>query len=124
MMPKFGNSNTQERIDLMGRFIRLFGSDRIECLLADREFVGDKWLEYLNGSNIEYNIRIRENFWVEIPGKGHRVKASWLFNNLRTNEHTFYKKIVRVNGELCYLSASKITDKQNAPELKIIVSFN
>lgn len=109
---------------MMGRFIRLFGSDRIECLLADREFVGDKWLEYLNGSNIEYNIRIRENFWVEIPGKGHRVKASWLFNNLRTNEHTFYKKIVRVNGELCYLSASKITDKQNAPELKIIVSFN
>jgi hypothetical protein len=32
----------------MERFIRLFGSQSIEYLLADREFVGDKWLEYLN----------------------------------------------------------------------------
>ncbi|MGB8490347.1 MAG: hypothetical protein WCE64_04765, partial [Bacteroidales bacterium] len=29
----------QERIDLMNRFVRLFGSGSIECLLADREFV-------------------------------------------------------------------------------------
>jgi hypothetical protein len=62
LMPKFGNSSIQERIDLMDRFIRLFGSNRIECLLADREFVGDKWLEYLNKLSIEYHIRIRENF--------------------------------------------------------------
>jgi hypothetical protein len=114
----------QERIDLMERFIRLFGSDSIECLLADREFVGDKWLEYLNRLTIEYHIRIRENFWVEIPGNGHIVKASWLFNTLRVNECAFYRKIVRVNGELCYLSASKIINKQNVPELQIIVSFN
>ena len=49
MMPKFGNSSTRERKDLINRFIRLFGSDNnIECLLADREFVGANWLEYLN----------------------------------------------------------------------------
>ena len=114
----------QERIDLMDRFVRLFGSDSIECLLADREFVGDKWLEYLNKLSIEYHIRIRENFWVEIPGNGQMVKASWLFNNLKINECAFYHKIVRVNGELCYLSASKIINKENVPELQIIVSFN
>jgi hypothetical protein len=123
-MPKFGNSCMQERIDLMERFIRLFGSSGIECLLADREFIGDKWLEYLNRLNIEYHIRIRENFWVEKPANGQKVKASWLFNNLKINERTFYHKIVRVNGELCYLSASKIINKRNAPELQIIVSFN
>ena len=124
IMPKFGNSCMQERIDIMDRFIRLFGSVSIECLLADREFVGDKWLEYLNRLHIEYHIRIRENFWVEIPGNGHIVKASWLFNNLRINECGFYRKIVRVNGELCYLSASRIINKENVPELQIIVSFN
>jgi len=48
MMPKFGNSSTSERKDLIDRFIRLFGSENIECLLADREFVGAKWLAYLN----------------------------------------------------------------------------
>jgi len=124
MMPKFGNSAMQERIDIINRFIRLFGSRSIECLLADREFVGDKWLEYLNKSGIEYHIRIRENFWVEIPSNGHMVKASWLFNSLRVNECAFYRKIVRVNGELCYLSASRVINKENVPELQIIVSFN
>ena len=124
MMPKFGNSSTRERIDLMERFIWLFGSDNIECLLADREFIGYKWLEYLNKLNIEYHIRIREKFWVEIPGNGHVVKAFWLFNNLKVNQCAFYHKIVRVKGELCYLSASRIINRQNAPELQIIVSFN
>ena len=124
IMPKFGNSSMQERIDLMDRFIRLFGSSGIECLLADREFIGDKWLEYLNRLNIEYHIRIRENFWVEIPRNGHMVKASWLFGSLKINECGFYRKIARVNGELCYLSASKIINRENKPELQIIVSYN
>ena len=105
----------------MGRFIRLFWIGSIECLLADREFIGDKWLEYLNKLNIEYHIRIRVNFWVEILRNGHKIKASWLFNSLRVNEWTFYRKIVQVNGELCYLSASRIINRENKSELKIIV---
>jgi len=124
VMPKFGNSSTRERIDLINRFIQLFGSDSIECLLADREFVGHSWLEYLNNLCIEYYIRIRENFWIEIPSNGHIVKAFWLFNNLKVNQCAFYHKIVRVKGQLCYLSASKVFNKQGAPELQIIVSFN
>jgi hypothetical protein len=124
MMPKFGNSSTQERIDLMQRFIHLFGSDSIECLLADREFIGQNWLSWLNNSGIRYHIRIRENFWVDIPRNGHRVKAFWLFNYLKLNQHAFYRRIVRVNGQLCYLSASKILNKKGIAEFQIIVSFN
>jgi len=124
MMPKFGNSSTRERIDLMEEFIELFGIDSIECLLADREFIGDHWLDYLNCQRIRYYIRIRENFWVVIPRNGHRVKASWLFNHLRINQYSYHRGIVFVNGQLCYLSASIIKNKQGIPELQIIVSFN
>ena len=124
MMPKFGNSSTRERIDLINRFINLFGRGSIECLLADREFVGYRWLEYLNKLGIEYHIRIRENFWVEIPRNGHLVKAFWLFNHLRVNQYAYYQRIVCVNGQLCYLSASKVVNKKGLPELQIIVSFN
>ncbi|MFA5818700.1 MAG: hypothetical protein WC854_05425 [Bacteroidales bacterium] len=124
MMPKFGNSSTSERVDLMQRYIELFGIDTIECLLADREFVGDHWLAYLNSKWIRYHIRIRENFWVVIPRNGHRVKASWLFNNLKINQYEFFHGIVYVNGQLCYLSASKVKNRQGVPELQIIVSFN
>jgi hypothetical protein len=124
MMPKFGNSSTGERIALMEEFIELFGADSIECLLADREFVGQHWLSYLNHRHIRYHIRIRENFWVVIPRNGHHVKASWLFNHLKINQYAFYRGIVQVNGQLCYLSASKIKNRKGAPELQIIVSFN
>lgn len=124
MMPKFGNSSTNERIGLIDRYIDLFGKDSIDCLLADREFIGDKWLGYLNQNDIGYHIRIRDNFWVVIPRNGHRVKASWLFSNLKINQQAFFHRIVYVNGQLCYLSGSKVKNKQGIPEFQIIVSFN
>jgi len=124
MMPKFGNSSTEERIELMQRYINLFGADTIECLLADREFVGDHWLGYLNHNQIRYHIRIRENFWVDIPRNGHRVKASWLFNRLKLGQFEFLHSIVSIKGQLCYLSGSKVKNKKGIPELQIIVSFN
>ena len=124
MMPKSGNSSTRERIELIDRFINLFGSDKIECLLADREFIGQHWIAYLNGHRIPYHIRIRENFWIDIPRNGHKVKAFWLFNHLNINQHDFYKRIVQIKGQYCYLSASKVLNKQAEPELQIIVSYN
>jgi len=124
MMPKFGNSSTAERIELMEKYIALFGIDSIDCLLADREFIGYKWLGYLNRERIRYYIRIRENFWIILPKNGHRVKASCLFNHIRINQYAFFKGIVYINNQLCYLSASKVKNKQGKPELQIIVSFN
>ena len=48
MLNKRGNSNCQERIELVTRFTHLFGEECIDCILADREFVGDDWIKYLN----------------------------------------------------------------------------
>lgn len=124
MMDKCGNSSTPERIKLMQRFISLFGIDSIDCLLADREFIGGKWLGFLNDNRIRYHIRIRENFWVTIPRNGHCVKASWLFNRLKINQFEYFHGIVYVNRQFCYLSASRIKNKEGIPELQIIVSFN
>jgi hypothetical protein len=58
---KRGNSNFEERKELMQRFIKLFGVDRIEALTADREFIGKEWFKWLNKNNIPYIIRIRNN---------------------------------------------------------------
>lgn len=40
MLDKRGNSNQDERKRLLNRHIRLFGLDTIECIIADREFIG------------------------------------------------------------------------------------
>lgn len=76
LLPKFDNSNTNERIELIERFIRLFSSEALGCLTADQEFVGERWIKYLNENRIRYYIRIRENFWILQPHKSKRVKSS------------------------------------------------
>ena len=124
MLPKRGNSNCRERIDLVKRFIRLFGRSCIDCILADREFVGDEWIKYLNDNSIRYYIRIRNNFKVYLPHKNKEIKASWLFNPLKLNQFVHYHKVIRMGTQLCYLSGSKIKDKKGKIEFLIIVSFN
>ena len=124
MLDKRGNSHTQERIAIMERYIRLFGKETIDSLLADREFVGEHWIDYLNNRKIRYYIRIRENFYVDNPRTGKRFKAFWMFNDIKCGQCRFFYKIYRVNDQLCYLSASKVKNKQGIPELQIIIAFN
>ena len=40
----------------MERFIRLFGHDCIDCLVADREFIGKEWIGWLNDNRIRYYL--------------------------------------------------------------------
>lgn len=67
LLNKRGNSNWEERKDIMERFIRLFGHDCIDCLVADREFIGKEWIGWLNDNRIRYYIRIRQDIWVVKP---------------------------------------------------------
>ena len=124
MLDKRGNSNCKERIDLVNRFIRLFGTNCIDCLMADREFVGDDWIKFLNDNNIRYYIRIRNNFKIFLPHKNKEIKVSWLFNSLKTGEFLHYRRIIRMGTQLCYISGCKVNCKDNRTGFLIIVSFN
>ena len=120
ILEKRGNSNTTERIKLIERFIMLFGTSCIKCLVADREFVGEKWLGYLNDNNIRYHIRIRNNFKVYQCSKNKEIKASLLFSDLKKGEFRTYHKIMKIKGQYCYLSGCKLASN----DYLIIVSFN
>lgn len=43
LFPKWGNSNTAERIEIIEQFIRFFSESSIESLVGDRKFIGEKW---------------------------------------------------------------------------------
>jgi len=120
LLPKRGNSDTAERIALVERFIALFGRDCIGCLVADREFVGSRWVGYLNAQCIPYHIRIRENFKVLLPRKQQTVRAFWLFNHLQPRCYHCYPRIVSINGEHGYLSGCRL----GKGEFLIVFSFN
>jgi hypothetical protein len=61
---------------------------------------------------------------VFLPHKNKEIKASHLFNRFKTNEFAYYPKIVRTNGQLCYLSGCKLNPKNLKQDFLIIVSFN
>ncbi len=84
LLPKRGNSNTKERIQLIDLFIKIFGVNIIQCLTADREFIGEKWFSYLIEKCI-FRIRIKENILVA-NSKGILVPVKTLFRDLKTGE--------------------------------------
>lgn len=59
-----GRSNSAQRQDLLGRFIRIFGAHKIGSFLADREFIGDEWFKFLSDSGIKFYIRIGANITI------------------------------------------------------------
>ena len=54
-----GCSDTGQRIDLLQRYLDMFGVESIRFLLADREFVGREWMEFLSENNVPFAIRLR-----------------------------------------------------------------
>ena len=68
LLPKKGNSATCERIDVMQGFLAAFGSERIGCLIADREFIGQQWYNFLLQSRIPFFIRLPKHHYFSIGG--------------------------------------------------------
>jgi len=91
--------------------------------LADREFVGAHWLEFLDLHKINYHIRIRNNFKVNAANKSKGTKASDLFRNIKLGEFRHYGKKMKMHGVSCYLSAmSYLSDGK--PDFLIVVSYS
>lgn len=77
MLDKPGSSNTAERIALMRRYLAVFGTSSIQLLLADREFIGCDWFDFLNKNNIAFAIRIKKSMHLTRPDG-----AKWSFQTL------------------------------------------
>lgn len=76
LLDKRGNSDTQERIALIQKFIDRFGKSCIAVLLADREFIGQEWLSWLINEQIPFWIRIKDNLLTtDSCGRPIKVKA-------------------------------------------------
>lgn len=81
ILTKKGNSNTQERKDIILRFIELFGVDNIDFLAGDREFIGKEWFKWLIGQEIKFNMRIKDNFLIP-NSKGQLKQVKYFFSHV------------------------------------------
>jgi hypothetical protein len=118
---KDGVSSEAERIELLNRFEKLFGFGDVLCLIADREFIGNKWFRYLKNKNIKIYIRIRNNAF--IMHKGRRVQVKNLFNHLNINDKMILSSSRHLYEHKLFLSATLFINDQNKPELLIVAAF-
>lgn len=92
-----GSSSMAQRIDLMQRYLAIFGAASIKRLLGDREFIGAGWMNFLNENNVPFVIRIKKDMCV-ILDDGRRFALSSLLRRTR--------KTQRIQGAL------ELPDKQ------------
>lgn len=96
LLPHQGNSDTGQRIALMRRYLALFPATSIRCLLADREFIGAEWMDFLNENNIPFAIRLKIDMTVTLDN-GHAWSLETLLQRTRARQG---KRIcqARING--------------------------
>jgi len=66
LLPHQGSSDTASRIALMRRYLALFDAASIRCLIADREFIGVEWMNFLNENNVPFAIRVKIDMTVTL----------------------------------------------------------
>lgn len=64
ILDRAGASNTEERVTLLRRYLASFEAVSIRLLLADREFIGLKWLTFLDQNKVPFAIRMKEKLIV------------------------------------------------------------
>ncbi|BAU63409.1 transposase IS4 family protein [Stanieria sp. NIES-3757] len=117
MLDKKGNSNGNDRMDLVDRFYQIFPDAQIAYLTGDREFVGKQWLTYLLIEPIiSFRFRIRKSDRI-CDGKK-ALRASIIFANLKPGQTQILSGRRWVWGRSVYVSALRLEDG----ELLIVVS--
>ncbi len=99
---KSGNSNWKDRISLLEKIIEIIGLSRIEMLIMDREFIGEKWLLWLKKAGISFCIRVPKHHQITLRD-GRRVKAMEALEDRKT---AYYSDVfvdnTRVNVSLSF----------------------
>lgn len=116
-LPKFGNSNQQERIELFEQLLKWFPVKRIKVVLADREFIGKDWFGFLMEHKIKFHIRLRENMLAELETDDTQHLRVF-FADLKTGQHLTLHHRYRICGQILAVTGMKL----EGGELLIIVT--
>ena len=117
MLEKKGNSNSEERMDLLDRFYQVFPDAKVAYLTGDREFIGKPWLSYLLiEPTIRFRLRIRESDRINDGRK--ELRASIIFAHLQPGQTQVLSGKKLVWGRLVYVSALRLDNG----ELLIVIT--
>lgn len=106
MLPTQGNSSQPMRVDLIQKFIDVFGVKMLASILGDREFIGKAWLTFLDHQKIPFYIRIKDNALVKWGDIDKHIKK--FFNHLKVAQ----KRDIRFEyqGPIRYFAGTRSKD--------------
>jgi len=111
MLDKRGNSNSDERMDLLERFERVFPNAQIRCLTGDREFVGREWCSFLLVPDaIPFRLRLRHSDRISSRSGKQRQTGERIFANLKVGEQRHLSGKRWVWGRRVYIVATRLED--------------
>ncbi len=105
-----GNSSSKQRIAVMQKVLRLIPKHRITALLADREFFGTSWMQWLCDQEIPFCIRLRKNAAIN-TGTGFR-RVDQVFETLPHGTTVRLAMPEMLYGVPVYVTARRRSDGQ------------
>ena len=89
-----GNSNSEQRIAIFDKCIKLLDAKNIGLVLGDREFIGQTWLKYLKDKKLPFCVRVPKNHLVEnTVGEKYQVETIWK-SHKNTTQKTIFKDCI------------------------------
>lgn len=117
MLDKAGNATGKEHIEIVKKFIKIFGKKQIAGLLADREFGNGEFIGWLNDAKIAYYIRIKDNanskFFCE---RGFSIKQ--MFKDLKQKCQSYQLQPLTIYGQKVFVAAGR----SESGELLVVVT--
>ena len=104
-LDKAGATNEDERIALVERVLSLIDPRQIEAIVADREFIGEKFFAWLCRQDFRFVIRIRKNARLHHRGRRTSRRAGEVFAELAEGEERRLRDRHLVYGTLVYVVA-------------------
>lgn len=117
VMAKAGNSFTDDRIKLLEKVTSILKRTKIKGLIADREFIGSKWFDYLIKNRIPFYIRIKEDTMAEGVREGYAIPLKDIFRQVKEGKRKVLTYPIRLLGQTVYIAASRLKN-----ELLIVVT--
>jgi len=121
-LDKRGNSNEGERISLMERFSKVWiNHTGIHItLLADREFIGLKWIKFLLGIGWSLVIRLRYQDYLGYVATalGKTIYKTERLIERKVRQNDFFQVCIEIDGKQLYYTVFKNTGKRKGKKTK------
>lgn len=97
---KRGTTNFTEQISFMEHVLDIIPEERIECLVADREFGYTNFIKWLGIRHIPFCLRIRENHYVKNTSTGKSCKMKNVLASLAVGESVVLSDRYMIRGNV------------------------